>query len=109
MEAYETTDTPLMTYPPITDNSLDMRKLVYYFSRSYRNHCTSCVNRYIFSYGNDIIFISPIRSLFRVCGRSEYFKYIKRSKHFDTYYQGTFDDCLKVFNNMVRTYGLYLS
>lgn len=108
MEAYETTDSPIMSYPPISDYSFDRDKLIYYFSRAYRNHCTSCVNRYIFSYKNDVIFISPIRSLYRVCGRTDNFKFIKRSKHFDTYFEGTFEECVNKFNDMLRAYVMLL-
>lgn len=107
MEVYEDKNA-IMSYPGVSDYSFDMRQLVYYFSRSYRNHCTSCVNRYIFSYKNDVIFISPIRSLYRVCGRTDIFKPIKQTKYFDTYFQGSFDDCVNKFNELVRSYVLLL-
>lgn len=108
MEVYEDKNN-ILKYPPVTDYSIDLRLLTYYFSRSYRNHCTSCVNRYLFSYDNDFFAIMPIRSRFRIIGRVDMFSPISRSKYFDTFFLGSFDDCLKQYNNMVRTYGLYLS
>lgn len=103
MEAYEDS-TAIMSFPACSDYSLDMRQLIYYFSRSYRNHCTSPVNRYLFSFDNDVIFITPIRSLYRVIGRSEKFNFIKRSKYFDTFFCGSLQDCINKFKEMVHYY-----
>lgn len=99
----------ILKYPPVTDYSFDLQLLTYYFSRAYRHHCKSCVNRYMFSYDNDFFAIMPIRSQYRILGRVDMFAPVKRSKYFDTFYEGSFDDCLARFNGMLRTYGLYLS
>lgn len=107
MEVYEPPEN-ILSYPPVSDYSLEMRQLIYYFSRSYRNHCTNCVNRYLFSFGNDFVCITPIRSRFRVIGRIDNFKFVKRSKYFDTFFVGSFDDCLKFYKDILSSYIMLL-
>lgn len=107
MEAYEDTNA-IMTFPECTDYTLDNRQLIHYFSRSYRHHCTSPVNRFLFSYDNDVIFITPIKSLYRIAGRSEKFKTIKQSKYFDTFFEGSYQECVDKFKDMIKSYFLIL-
>lgn len=100
MEIYEP-DGQIMSYPVVTDYSMDLRQIVHYFGRSYRNHCTSCVNRYLFSIGNDFVCIVPIRTQFRVIGRCDSLRYIKRCRDYDVYYVGSFEDCRSKFLSIV--------
>lgn len=103
MEVYEDSNN-ILSYPPVSDYSFEMRQLIHYFSRAYRNHCTNCVNRYLFSYGNDFACITPIRSRYRVIGRIDNFKYVKRSKYFDTFFVGSFEECVHFFRNLISSY-----
>lgn len=105
MEAYETEPT-LLTYPPVTDNSLEMRQMVHYFSRAYRNHCSAVCNRYLFSWDNDFLTIVPIRTQYRVIGRTDKFAPVKTAKYFDTYFTGSLEECICRMQDMVSHYVL---
>ena len=105
MEVYEDNNA-IMSYPSVTDYSIDLKQVIYYFSRAYRNHCSSCVNRYLFSWDNDFLCIMPIRSQYRVIGRCDRFQPLKRTKYFDVFFLGSLDECISRMSDLVRGYVL---
>lgn len=102
MEAYNISDDPILGYPPVSDNSIDLQQIVYFFGRRYRHHATSSVNRYLYSIDNDFVTIIPVRSNFRVIGRVDIdFPIIKRTIDYDVFFYGSFDRCVEVFQCLV--------
>lgn len=106
-EVYQPDDNPLLTYPPVSDYSLDIKQLIHFFGRRFRNHCTSVVNRYLFSWDNDFLFIMPLRSKYRLLGRvSVEFAYIKRCVDYDVFCVGTLQECIDTMQDCIRKYTL---
>lgn len=103
-EIYDPDET-LLTFPEVTDNSVDIPILVRYFGRRYRHHASSVSNRYLFSYDNDFLTIMPLRSRYRVLGRvSVNFEPVSRHIDYDVYCVDTLERCINVFNAIISQY-----
>lgn len=106
-EIYQPDDDPLLTYPPVSDYSFDLDQLIHFFGRSFRHHCSSVVNRYLFSWDNDFLCIMPLRSKFRVIGRvSVDITYIKRCVDYDVFFVGSLQECIDKMRECIAKYTL---